>query len=94
MNRRDLVRGGLAAYAGAYVSRGQWAQALDGPIGSGRALSRVAGPVPTLQQLAWQDAAMGMFVHFGINTFSDREWGLGNEDPATFNPSGGRLDRA
>src|SRR6185503_16576201 len=43
-------------------------------------------PVPTKQQLDWQDAQMGMFFHFGVNTYSDREWGDGKEDPRSFNP--------
>lgn len=47
---------------------------------------RMAMPVPSPAQLAWQDAEMGMFFHFGVNTYSDREWGDGKEDPATFNP--------
>ncbi len=45
---------------------------------------------PTPQQLAWQDAELTMFLHFGMNTFTNREWGEGTEDPALFNPV--RLD--
>jgi alpha-L-fucosidase len=44
-------------------------------------------PKPTPQQLAWQEAELTMFLHFGINTFTDREWGDGKEDPRLFNPS-------
>lgn len=41
---------------------------------------------PTLQQLAWQDLELGMFCHFGMNTFCDQEWGDGADSPDKFNP--------
>jgi alpha-L-fucosidase len=42
---------------------------------------------PTEQQMKWQDLEIGMFCHFGMNTFHDQEWGEGTDSPETFNPS-------
>jgi len=42
---------------------------------------------PSPQQIAWQEMEMGMFIHFGVNTFTDKEWGDGTEDPRWFNPT-------
>src|SRR5690606_22636922 len=42
---------------------------------------------PTPSQLLWQQDELALFVHFGINTFTDREWGDGREDPALFAPA-------
>jgi len=42
--------------------------------------------VPSPRQLAWQELEYCAFVHFGMNTFTGREWGEGTEDPSTFAP--------
>lgn len=41
---------------------------------------------PSPQQVAWQDLEFGVIVHFGTNTFLDREWGDGTAAPSVFNP--------
>lgn len=44
-------------------------------------------PIPSERQLAWAEHEYYGFVHFGINTFTDREWGTGLESPQLFAPT-------
>ncbi|MDZ4708478.1 MAG: alpha-L-fucosidase [Saprospiraceae bacterium] len=53
-------------------------------------LFKAAHVVPTPRQMEWQQLEMTAFLHFGINTFTNKEWGDGQENPGIFLPS--RMD--
>jgi alpha-L-fucosidase len=75
ISRREVLASGAAALVtGRFLHRSLWAQA-------GR-------PVPTPSQLEWQRDELAIYLHYGVNTFTDREWGDGTEDPRIFNPTG------
>ncbi|MCU7552089.1 alpha-L-fucosidase [Chitinophagaceae bacterium LB-8] len=44
------------------------------------------GPVPSKNQMRWQEMEYYAFVHFSLNTYTDQSWGYGNEDVKLFNP--------
>lgn len=50
-------------------------------------IRKAANIRPTERQLRWQQLELTAFFHFGVNTFTGKEWGTGKEDPKIFNPS-------
>lgn len=50
-------------------------------------IRKAANVVPAPRQLRWQQLELTGFFHFGVNTFTGREWGNGKEDPRIFNPT-------
>lgn len=62
---------------------------LAGLLGCGIAKTQDIQPygaLPSAAQVAWNDLEYYMFIHFGPNTFTNKEWGHGDEDPKVFNP--------
>jgi alpha-L-fucosidase len=76
--RRDFLAATAAAVPLAHLTR----------LTAGRGRAALGPrPLPTPSQLAWQRDELAMFVHFGVNTFTDREWGDGTESPEIFAPT-------
>jgi alpha-L-fucosidase len=45
------------------------------------------GAIPSQRQLRWHEMEFYGMIHFGLNTFTDKEWGYGDVSPELFNPS-------
>lgn len=60
---------------------------LAAAAGQGAAPPAPYGPLPSPRQLRWHERPFYAFVHFTINTFTDKEWGYGDESPALFDPT-------
>ena len=74
------------------LSRRAFIGAVTAGAAAARTLRAIAAerPRPSRAQLEWQRDELAIFVHFGVNTFTNREWGDGRESPTIFSPT--RLD--
>jgi alpha-L-fucosidase len=85
MKRRSFLARGAAALSSAPLASRAAAAAISLASPYKRTLG--AAPLPSKAQLEWQREELALFLHFGVNTFTDREWGDGRESPAIFNPA-------
>ncbi len=66
---------------------------LAGLASAASSLARTSAPptpfgvLPSPAQLRWSELGFYNFLHFTVNTFTDKEWGEGDENPVMFNPT-------
>ena len=88
---------GTAAGGGSGSGNGGSGSGRNGGSGSGRnagsgsgrnagSAPKPYGILPTKTQLAWHEMEMYCLIHFGVDTYTDKEWGYGDEDPKLVNP--------
>lgn len=90
-SRRHFLRNGMLAGAGVAAMPlvgNAFEQATKQPLFTGAELTTDTPLVqPNAAQKAWMDLGFGMFIHFGINTYYDKEWSDGTLDHSKVNPS-------
>ena len=79
----DSIRLLTRGYAPQNVQAGDAVKVAKTPVLPPTGIS----PLPSDRQMWRQGIELAAFLHFGMNTFTDREWGTGAEDPNVFNPS-------
>lgn len=84
LSRRALVAAGIASPALAHAATG--AASITSAL-------KPYGATPSPRQWKWHQREQYAFIHFSMNTFTDKEWGYGDEDPKTFNPSDFNADQ-
>ena len=70
------------------TSKGFYIQTVNFPTGASidEKVEMAAKLIPTQKQLDWQKMELTAFIHYGMNTFTDRGWGSGTETPSQFTP--------
>lgn len=56
------------------------------PLAFGQLAPKPYGALPSKAQLNWHQMEMYCIIHFGVDTYTDKEWGFGDEDPKILNP--------
>ena len=80
-----MAEGGVAGYR--RFTLGAAVSLLSGVLSTGVVAQTFPEVKPAPYQTEWQDMEFGVLLHFGTNTFLDREWGDGTANPKVFNPT-------
>src|ERR1044071_5531455 len=60
---------------------------LISPSSYSQSAPKPFGALPSEAQLKWHEMEMYCLIHYGVDTYTDKEWGFGDEDPALVNPA-------